>query len=121
MKFNKAIQETASLEYSSTNGFQTGKSNHPKFPGLENTIIKSIESAFAENQKLREMYGLLDNIQDIEVTINDSIVDIYTHPENGLKKILGHYPISYVSKYHKNPKGMASFLMMNYKDLLHKQ
>jgi len=114
MRFNKAIQETASLEYSSTKGFQTGKSNHPKFANIEDAVIKSIMNAFETSPQLQEMYGIYDNIRDIEITINDSIVDISLHPEDGNKTSLGHFPLSYVSKYIKNPKGMASFLMMKY-------
>lgn len=104
----------ASLEYSSKRGFQTGKSNHPKFSNIEDAVIKSIGNAFEASPQLQEMYGVFDNIHDIEITINDSIVDISLHPENGNKSSLGHFPLSYVSKYINNPKGMASFLMMKY-------
>jgi len=114
MKLKKAILEAAGLEYSAKKGFQTSKSNHPKFANIEDTIIKSIIKAFEISPQLQEMYGVLDNIHDIEIAIKDSTVDISFHPENGKKSSLGRFPLSYVSKYINNPKGMESFLMMKY-------
>ncbi len=107
---DKLINEMAELEYSKEKGveFVNGSS-------FENKFIKAINDAFNYSEELRSFFDIEAEPYDIQLEKIEGNLRITLNPEHGQKKIIGLFPWSYVGKYLNNPKGMANFLLMNYR------
>lgn len=106
----KLINEMAELEYSKEKGVDfVGGSD------FENRFIKAISSAFDYSKELRSLFDVEASPYDIQLEKIEGNLRITLNPEHGQKKIVGLFPWSYVGKYLNNPKGMADFLLMNYR------
>jgi len=104
------IQEMAQIEYSSEKGVHS--SNGTNF---ENKFIDAIKAAFDYSKELRDLFDAEMEPYDIQLEKIEGNLKITLNPENGQKRKIGLFPWSYVGKYLNDPKGMADFLLMNYR------
>lgn len=110
MIIQKMINEMAQLEYSTEKGIHSSDGT-----GFENKFIEAIKAAFNYSEKLRSIFDVETQPYDIQLERIEGNLRIMLNPEHGQKTKIGLFPWSYVGKYLNNPKGMADFLLMNYR------
>lgn len=110
IKPKSKVNEMAELEYSQDKGI-----NFIGGSDFENKFIKSIGDAFDYSKELRRLFDIEAKPYDIQLEKIEGNLQITLNPEHGQKKKVGLFPWSYVGKYLNNPKGMADFLLMNYR------
>jgi len=107
MKLKQILSELAQLEYSSTKGSQKQLSQS----GIENKFLETVEAAIAANPELQKMFDVEQEPYDVQLERQGGNIKIILNPEHGQKQSIATFPMSYLSKYFNNPKGLISLLL----------
>ena len=107
MKLNKILSEIAQVEYSDAGV----KSDTKSSSAIENVFVKAIERAFLVSQELKQKYQKNESPFDIQISKIGPNIKIVFNPEDGSKQNVGTFPMEYLSKYIKDPNGLANVLL----------